>query len=457
MEVTIIGGGPGGYAAAIGLAQGGAAVQLIEERLPGGTCLHRGCIPTKSLLETARLAREMTAAADFGLRAAPPEVDWPAVRARQGKAVAALTAGLTQVLQANGVTLIQGRASLLPPTQRGGTPGVRVPGAGDLHPDAIVLAPGSSPARPPIPGLDLPGVVDSDGLLEAAERPRRLVIVGGGAIGCEFATAHAGLGAEVTLIEALPQLLPAADAEIARRLQAAFRRRGIAAYTTARLLRIAPGPVAHVQTDGGTLELPADLVLVATGRRPNTSGMGLAEAGLALGEHGGIVVGPDFRCPGAAAVWACGDALGGPGYAHGAFAQAATIVAAILRRPLPPLPPVPHVVYSAPEVAWVGAAEGARFARVPFAALGRAHAAGDVDGLYKVVADAAGRVIGVHLLGAHATELVAAGCVAVARGLSVEDLAGVTLPHPTWGEGLAEAAHLLLGTPLHVPPVRNRR
>jgi len=459
MQVTIIGGGPGGYAAAIGLAQGGADVRLVEEGLPGGTCLHRGCIPTKALLETARLAREIASAAEFGLAAPAPGVDWPAVRARQRKAVSALTQGLGQLLKANGVTVLRGRGSLLPAAAPGGVPAVRVtgPDAGDLRSDAVVLAPGSAPARPPVPGLDLPGVVDSDGLLEAEERPRRLVVVGGGAIGCEFATAHAALGAEVAVVEALPQLLPAADPEIARRLQSAFRRRGVAVHTGARLLRVEPGPVAYVETAEGPLALPGDAVLVATGRRPRTAGMGLAEAGLALGAGGAIMVGAGFACTGAPGVWALGDALGGTGYAHGAFRQAATVVAAILGRPLPPMPPLPHVVYCAPEVAWVGAAEGARVARVPFAALGRAHAAGDVDGLCKVVADGAGRVVGVHLIGAHATELLAAGCMAVARGLTLEELGSVPLPHPTWGEGLSEAAHLALGAPLHLaPPPRNR-
>lgn len=453
LAVTVVGGGPGGYAAAIGLARGGARVSLVEERLPGGTCLHRGCIPTKALLETARLCREVAAAADFGLQVPGAGVDWPAVRARQDRAVAALTQGLTGLLRAAGVTLLRGRAHLLPPERPGAPPAVRVtgPDAAVLHPEALVLAPGSAPARPRVPGMDLPGVVDSDGLLAAVDRPGRLLVVGGGAIGCEFATAHAALGAEVAVVEALPQLLPAADPEIARRLQAAFRRRGIAVHPGARLLRIEPGLTAQLETASGPLTLSAETVLVATGRRPATGAMGLVEAGVPLAPSGAIVVGEGMRCPGVDGVWALGDALGGPGYAHGAFAQAAVVVAAVLGRPLPALPPLPHVVYAHPEVAWVGASQGAAVARVPFAALGRAHAAGDVDGLCKVVVDEGGRVVGVHLIGAHATELVAAGCVAVARGLRIEELAGVVLPHPTWGEALGEAAHLLLGVPLHLP------
>ncbi len=453
MQVVVIGGGPGGYAAAIGLAQGGATVRLVEEAVPGGTCLFRGCIPTKALLETARVARELAEASGFGLGAPELRVDWPAVRARQDAAVDALARGLAQLLRGDGVAVARGRGSLLPPAEPGAVPAVRVsgPDAAVLQPDAIVLAPGSVPARPLIPGLELPGVVDSDGLLAAAERPRRLLIIGGGAIGCEFATAHAALGAEVTLVEALPQLLPAAEPELARRLQAAFRRRGIVVHTSTRVLRVTSGLVAQVATAGGTIDLPADTVLVATGRRPRTAGMGLEEAGVGLGKDGAILVDGGLACPGVRGVWALGDALGGPGYAHGAFQQARAVVAAILGREAPPPVPLPQVVYSHPEVAWVGALAGERTARVPFAALGRAHAAGDVDGLCKLVADDSGRITGVHLLGAHATELVTTGCVAVARGLSLEDFASVPLPHPTWGESLGEAAHLALGVPLHLP------
>jgi dihydrolipoamide dehydrogenase len=474
-EVAVIGGGPGGYAAAIGLAQRGARVHLVSDEPPGGTCLHRGCIPTKTLLEVARLAREVRGPGASGLwpagGAAVP-VDWTQVLRRQEQTVAAVAAGLEHLLRQGGVAVVRGRAALGPPARAGEVPPVRVTTDGgqprELRADAVVLAPGSLPARPALPGSDLPGVLDSDGLLRTDRPPRRLVVIGGGAVGCEFATAHHALGAEVAIVEALPQLLPAADPEVARRLESAFRRRGLEVFTGARVLGIEAGappwPLrVRLETPSGPAALPADTVLLATGRRPRTAGMGLEEAGVRCRADGAIVVDEAFRCPGVPGVWAVGDAVGGSMYAHAAFRAAAAAVAGILGLPLPPPAPIPVPVFSYPEVAWVGATQrqaeaagsGVRVARLPFGVLGRAHAGGDAEGMCKVVADREGRVLGVHLVGPHATELIGAGCLAVARGLHLEELAGTVFPHPTLVEGLGEAAMLLLGRPLHAPRPRS--
>ncbi len=460
-EVAVIGGGPGGYAAALAMAQAGARVHLVEEAEVGGTCLHRGCIPTKTLLETARVAREIRRAGEFGLGAQDLVVDFPAVRARQQRTVQRLAGGLGQLLRSAGVTVLRGRGRLVP--QAGSSLRVVVSGAdgGELAPDAIVLAPGSRPAWPALPGLDQPGVLDSDRLLADPELPPRLAIIGGGAIGCEFATAYSALGARVTLLEALPGLLPGADPEIARRLEAALRRQGVAVHTGVRVLEVAPGPVVRAQGPQGELTVPVERVLVATGRRPCTDDLGLEEAGIGRHPGGAIVVDAEMRCPETSGVWALGDAVGGPGLAHAAFQQAGRVVAGILGVPLPTLSPVPHPVYTAPEVAWVGwdeararqAGHQPEVARIPFAALGRAHAAGDTDGLCKVVA-AGGRVVGVHLIGSHATELIGAAAVVVSSGLSLEDLGRISLPHPTLVESLGEAAELLLGHPRHVAQMK---
>ncbi len=475
-EVVVIGAGPGGYAAALGLAHAGRRVRLVDAGGVGGTCLHRGCIPTKTLLESARVADEVRRAAEFGLVGGDPALgpaavraDWPAIRARQARVVATLAGGLETLLRGSGVTIQRGWATFRQPGADG-APRVHVapvePGAGgggalDLAPGAVVLAPGATAARPPLPGLSTPGVVDSDGLLTLAERPRRLCIVGGGAIGCEFATAFADLGTEVTIVEALPQLLPRAEPEVARRLQAAFRRRGIAVFPGSRVLGIAPGPVPRIVDGTATRELPADVVLVAVGRHPATTGLGLTEAGVALGPSGEIQVDRTFATA-APRVWAVGDALGGPMVAHGAFHQAATVVAAIAGLPPVPTPALAQPVFCRPEVAWVGRTEAearaagadVRVARVPFAALGRAHAAGEADGFCKLVADAGGRLLGAHLVGAHATELIGAACVALSAGASAQGLLDAGFPHPTLSEALGETAGLLLGRPLHVPPAR---
>ena len=464
-DVVVVGGGPAGYAAAIGLAQGGATVRLVEEDRPGGTCLHRGCVPTKALLESARVARSLNTAAQFGVRVAGgATVDFAAVRDRQDRVVSDLARGLEQLLRANAVTLLRGHGTLLPPSRPGGVPGVRVQGpeAVDLQPQAVVLAPGSSPTRLAVAGADLPGVVDSDGLLAARAFPARLLIIGGGAVGCEFASAYADLGSGVTLVEVAPQLLPAADAELARRLAAALRRRGVAIHVGSEVAGIRPGPVVEVRGSEGTRELAADVVLLATGRGPRTAGLGLEACGLGPVGGGRLAVDGDLRCLGVSGVWAGGDAIGGPGLAHVAFGHAERIAAGILGQPLPAEPVVPYPVFTFPEVAWVGLTEataravdpGLRIARVPFAALGRAHAAGETDGLCKLIAAQDGRLLGAHLLGAGATELVAIACLALQQGATAADLAGVMLAHPTLAEGLGEAARWLEGRPLHLPRAR---
>ena len=464
-EAAVIGGGPGGYGAAIGLAQAGWTVRLIEADAVGGTCLHRGCIPTKTMLETARLARALARAGEFGLRLPPGEVrvDFQALRQRQAQVVARLVDGLRQLLAANGVEVVAGRGRLAAATA--GVPRVVVEGDRrlELAPDAIVLAPGSRPAPPPLPGLDLPGVLDSDALLADSVQPARLVVIGAGVVGCEFACAYAALGTEVTLLEALPQVLPGADTDVARRLEAALRRQGIALHTGVRVQEIAAGLVVRGEGRQGAFAVEADRVLVATGRRAATDGLGLEEAGGQL-RTGAIAVDPELRCQGLTGVWALGDAIGAPGLAHAAFLQAERVVASVAGRPLPPPSPVPHPVYTLPEVAWVGMDEVAAraagleptVARTPNAALGRAVIAGEVDGFSKVVA-ADGRVVGVHLIGPHATELIGAATLAVAQRLPVSELAAIPLPHPTFSEGLGEAAALMLGLPRHLAPTRGGR
>jgi dihydrolipoamide dehydrogenase len=467
-EAVVIGGGPGGYAAALGLARAGLRVRLVDAGGLGGTCLHRGCIPTKALLESARVADTMRRAAEFGLAPPPggPQLDWAAVSARRARVVASLAGGLESLLRGAGVECVRGWASLRP-AGAGGRPRVRVEPAAagvagspqDLEPAAVVLAPGARPIRPALPGLEQPGVLTSDELLALGEQPRRLCIVGGGAIGCEFASAFADLGTEVTLLEVAPQLLPAAEPEVARRLQAALRRRGVAVSTGCRVLGIEPGPLVRVAEPAGERRVAADAVLVAVGRCPATAGLGLGEAGVAQTEAGAIRTDAQGATT-APGVWAVGDARGGPMLAHAAFAQAAAAVAAIVAGSPPPARPLAQPVFSRPEVAWVGAteaqarAQGAavRVARIPFAALGRAQAAGEVDGFCKVVADAGGQLLGAHLVGAGATELVAVACVALAAGATARDLLASGFPHPTWSEAFAEAAGLLLGEALHVPP-----
>jgi dihydrolipoamide dehydrogenase len=454
--VIVVGGGPGGYAAAIHCAQLGARVTLVEADRVGGTCLNRGCIPTKAMVEAARLLRDAARAPDFGVQVTGVAFDYGRMVARRERVVAGLVGGLGQLLKGNGVRVVRGRGRLAGPR----SVVVTGPDAGRLEADAVILAPGSVSVPLPVPGADLPGVVDSDGLLQLGERPARLAIIGGGVIGCEFASIFAAYGTQVTVVELMPQLLPAADEEIARRLAAAFRRQGIGVLTGARVVGIrAQGEarVVDVEVDGGRQEVVADVVLVAVGRRPNTADLGLEEQGVARGRGGAIAVDAQLRTS-VPTVFAVGDAIGAPMLAHAGFAQALVVAQVLAGQPgewgsqL-----VPSPVFSHPEVAWVGLTEAQARAqgvvpqvgRFPFSALGRAQIAGETEGFVKLVAEpGSGRVLGVHIIGPHATELIGEASVLAQCGLVAEDVEGSVHPHPTLSEAVAEAAAMVLGRPL---------
>ncbi len=456
-DVIVVGGGPGGYASAIHCAQLGANVTLVEADRVGGTCLNRGCIPTKAMFEAARVLRDATRAFDFGVRLDGVAFEYAQMAARRDKVVAGLVSGLGQLLRGNGVTVVRGRGRLAGPN----AVEVTGPEPGRLPADAVIMAPGSVSARVPIPGADLPGVVDSDGLLLMTTQPRSLCIIGGGVIGCEFASIFAAYGTEVTVVEMMPQLLPPADEEVARRLAGSFRRSKIGVLTSARVtgIREAGGlRRVDVEVDGGHQEIAAEAVLVAVGRRANTADLGLEPLGIQLGRGGIIPVDAHLRTS-VPSVLAVGDAIGAPMLAHAGFAQAlvaAEVLAGHAAEWGSQL--VPSPVFCHPEVAWVGLTEAeARAAlggdpqvgRFPFSALGRAQIAGETEGFVKLVAEpAGGRVLGVHIIGPHATELVAEASVLVQCGLVAEDVEGSIHPHPTLSEAVAEAAAMVLGRPL---------
>lgn len=343
-ELIVIGGGPGGCAAALRAAQGGLSVALFEPRQVGGTCLNRGCVPTKALLHGAG-----------------PGCDWPALAAEVERVVSTLRAGQEKQLRAAGVELIPYRAVVTGPHT--------VEAGGAAYEAAhILVAAGSEPALPPIPGLDTPGVVTSDGLLSDLRPLDRLAIIGGGVIGVELACVWAAAGARVTILEAAPRLLPTLERELGQSLAAQLRQDGVEVFTGAGVTGVAPGPAVAFTHRGEAYRLEADAVLVATGRRPATGGLFTGDLLPEL-ERGFLRVDGQFRTS-IPSLYAIGDAIGGAMLAHKAEAEGRFVADLLLgRAPLRGVAPIPACVYTSPELAQVGlTADEARARGIPCAA-----------------------------------------------------------------------------------------
>lgn len=454
--MVVIGGGPGGYVAARRLGQLGVETVLVEMGHLGGTCLNEGCIPTKALYAaTAPLGHRATSAkVGVSLEAT---VDLDRMRAWLGEVVGGLRGGVGKLLAAAGVEVWTGRGELL------GLGRVRVrtaDGERVLAPEAVVLATGSVPME--LPGFPYDGerVWSSADALRIPRIPDRLVVIGGGVIGLELATVYRRLGSGVVVVELLDRLLPGVG--LSRRGETLLRRalagQGIELRLGARADGLTAGGV-RIRTAGGTEEVPADAILVAVGRRPAVAGVGLEEVG-AVVEKGFVATDDGFAA--APGVYAVGDLRGGWMLAHKASHEGLLVaerIAAALTGgtpgPAPAPSAVPQAIFTQPEVAVVGtpiddaAARGLRVGRFPLAALGRAWAEGETEGHFQLAADGEGRIVGAEIVGPHASDLVAEAALAIEAGLTVKELARTVHAHPTFPEGLWEAALALLGRPLH--------
>jgi len=444
-DLLILGAGPAGLAAAREARRRNLRAAIVSREEPGGTCLHRGCIPVKALLASAAALRTARAAAGFGVRAGATEPDWPAMLARARAASERLARGAAAALEASGAAFFRGEARLAGPGRVLVTPPDAAPL--ELAAPRVLLAPGSLPCRPVLlPGS--PRLLDSDATLRLPALPRRLLILGGGAIGCEFASLFADLGVAVELVEQGPRLLPDLDRDCGVSLAGALARRGVRVRTGASLSAVcetAEG-IRAALPDGRVLE--ADLLLAATGRRPATDGLGLEEAGISPGPRGEIPVDAFFRTavPG---VSACGDAVGLVQLASWAEASAEAAVAALCGEEADfGGSAIPACVFSRPEVAAVGLSEeearsrglSVRTGKAFFRGNGRAVAAGETDGFAKVLSDpATGRLLGACVVGPGAAESIAAAALALRHGLPAAALRGA-FPHPSFGEALAAAA-----------------
>jgi dihydrolipoyl dehydrogenase len=449
-DIVVLGGGSGGYAAALRAAELGKSVALVEKDKVGGTCLHRGCIPTKALLHAAEVADVTRDAAAIGIRATLDGIDPEGVRAYREGIVAKKFKGLEGLIKARGITVVAGEGVL----EAG--PSVRV-GDDVYHGADVILATGSYSRS--LPGLEIGGrVLTSEHALELNEIPQRVVILGGGVIGVEFASVWRSFGVEVTIVEALDHLVPNEDVAMSKALERAFRRRGISSSLGVRFAGVTQSSDAVTVTleNGSTFD--ADYLLVAVGRGPATAGVGFEENGVTL-DRGFVTTDERLRTS-AEHVWAVGDIVPGLQLAHRGFQQGIFVAEEIagLRPVLVPDAQIPKVTYSHPEVASVGlteaqaveahGAEAVVSYEYNLAGNGKSEIIGTA-GLVKVVRAKDGPVLGVHLVGDRVGELITEAQLAVGWEAHPEDIAPFIHAHPTQSEALGEAFLALAGKPLH--------
>ncbi|MDR0578420.1 MAG: dihydrolipoyl dehydrogenase [Candidatus Accumulibacter sp.] len=463
MRVTVIGGGPGGYVAAIRAAQLGAAVTLIEKGTLGGTCLNIGCIPTKALLHTAFLYEDILNADRWGITASAA-LDFPAVQAGKRRIVERLVDGVRMLMKANGITVVEGEASFVSQKSLVVKNGA-ASSAVDF--DRAIIATGSEPVVPPIPGIDLPCCIDSTGALALENVPNTLAVIGGGVIGIEIAAIYASFGTKVTVIEMMDEILPHMDAELAKNLRHDMARKGVAFFLKAKVLAVAGKDGAaslRVLTEKGEETLAADKVLVAVGRKPRADVLRMESIGVVL-DGNRIIVNDrmETRVPG---VYAVGDCTGGLLLAHVASAQGEVAAENALGSDAKfSARTTPFCVYARPELAGVGLTEtqatemniAHAVGRFPLAANGKALIEGDTSGLVKIISGKPyGEILGVHILGPHATDLIAEAALSIGTEATLDEIIATIHAHPTLAEAIREAALAVENRAIHILPGSGR-
>ena len=439
-DLAVLGAGPGGYTAAIRAAQLGLKTVLVEREHLGGTCLNRGCIPTKYLADLAHLVEKAGRSAARGVTFGKPEVHMSRVVKGKNRVVAVLRSGIGHLLKSNGVTVIEGEGTLLPDG------GLKVAGR-KIAAGRVILATGSRAARPKALPFDSDRYITSDELLDLETLPETLAVVGGGFIGCEFASIFAAFGCRVAIYEMLPRLMPLEDPDISAVLERSFKKRGIS-VTVGRA-----APRAELEQSG--------LVLVAVGREPNTGGIGLREAGVAVDGAGFVKTGDNLETA-APGIFAIGDIAGKGQLAYLASAQGISVAGGLKggRAPAVPYHLSPNCVFTSPEIGTFGLGEqdirdnpgDYQVGVFPFSALGKAHCINETEGFVKIIAERkTGRLAGCRVIGPGAADLVhIASLVAAAEG-TVETLGEAIFGHPTLAESVKEAAAAALGRAIHLP------
>jgi dihydrolipoamide dehydrogenase len=459
-DVVIIGGGPAGYAAALRGGLAGLNIAVVEKEKVGGTCLHRGCIPAKEFLETASVYRTVTGAKEFGIVVDPPAIEFAQSQARKQKVVDSLWKGLQGLMKRRKVTTFIGTGSLGPDHL------VRVDGGTELTGTHVILASGSVPRS--IPGFDIDGelVLTSDEVLDLERLPSSAVVIGGGAIGCEFASMLSDLGTQVTVLEALPKILPGCDRDVADVVLRSFKRRGIDVRTGVAVTGHTPSGDGRSTTVhfGDGEDVTVEAVVVSVGRRPLSDNLGLEGTKVGVDRRGFVEV-DEYMQTGEPGVYAAGDLVDTPALAHVGFAEAVVIIDQILGDAVAPVDyaKVPWCIYCHPEVAFAGLSEEAALEagldvvvkKDPFGGNGRALIIGEPEGLVKVICEKgpdgqAGRVLGVHMVGPWVTEQLGQAYLSLNWEATPKDVAQYIQPHPTLSETYGETMLALTGRGLHV-------
>ena len=459
IDVVIIGGGPGGYVAAIKAAHLGLKAVLVEKDKLGGVCLNRGCIPTKALVSTAEVLNHLQRAGEFGIQVKDYSIDFPAIMKRKDLITRRLSSGVEQLMKANQVRVIRGEGQIVEP---GTVEVLDVEGQKEvIKTKNIIIATGSSVMKLPIPGIDSEGVITSDEALSLSELPSKMIIIGGGVVGIEFAGIFKALGVEVTVVEMLPRILLPIDEEIARRLTQILKRKGIEILTDCKVKEITKNNQnleVLVSTTDGEKKLETEKVLLAAGRVPELGNIDVQRLGIEL-DKGAIKVDEKMRTniPG---IYAVGDVVGKIMLAHVASREGTVAIENISgKEVLMDYKVVPNCVFSMPEVASVGLTEeearkendNIKVSKFPFMANGKALGMGETEGMVKIIADAdTFELLGLHILGAHASDLIAEGALALSMEATAFEIVNTIHAHPTLAEAIAEAAEGIIGKPIHL-------
>lgn len=449
----IIGGGPGGYVAAIHAAHLGAKVALVEKDKLGGTCLNRGCIPTKSLARSTEVLLETRKAKDFGIDVGSIRINFQKIMARKNNIVSQLVSGVEQLMKLNKINVYRGTGLILSPNL------VKVNGE-EIATRKLVIATGSEAASLPVPGIDLPGVLTTDDILDLKHLPRSLVVIGGSHVGIEFASIFSVLGTKVTIVKRRPLLLEPVDEEIGRRFAQTLLKQGITVKIGAAVKAIRKeGEALKVvwDTPQGEQWVEGQIVLLATGRLPYSKGLGLSELGIKM--DGRAIKVNKYLKTNIDGVYAVGDVLGKNMLAHiASYEGEIAIENALGHSREADYHAVPVCIFTQPEIAGVGITEGEaqnsgipyKVSRFPFLASGRAVTMDKTAGIVKMICHAEnGRILGIHIMGPHASDLIAEGALAMQMGATARDIAYTIHAHPTLPEALREAAMGQLDGSIH--------